>query len=83
MSGEKQPLKVRFGEVTKDNIRQLQRLNLSIFPVRYSDKWYKDVQAAEHAPYVVAIALVAFICVICILRTQSHNQIAIPHTTVT
>ena len=35
--------KVRFGNVTKDNINQLKSLNLATFPVTYATKFYKDV----------------------------------------
>jgi len=38
-------LKIRFNDVTKDNVGQLRVLNVSIFPVRYNDKFYKDVVA--------------------------------------
>jgi len=40
--GEKK-LRVRFAPITKDNIGQFRRLNLSIFPVRYNDKFYRDL----------------------------------------
>jgi len=43
----KRDLKVRFGDVTKDNIGQLRRLNLAIFPVTYNDKFYRDVLSNE------------------------------------
>ncbi|KAL3077539.1 hypothetical protein niasHS_012245 [Heterodera schachtii] len=34
---------IELGEVTKHNVMQLKRLNLSVFPVFYNDKFYKEV----------------------------------------
>ena len=39
-------LSIRFGDVTKDNWQQLRRLNLAVFPVLYSDKFYADSHSA-------------------------------------
>lgn len=36
-------LSVRFANITKDNIGQFRSLNLAIFPVRYNDKFYRDL----------------------------------------
>ena len=33
--------------VTKDNVGQLQRLNAALFPVSYSDKFYREAWSAE------------------------------------
>lgn len=41
------PLDVTFGDVTDKNVRQLQILNSVIFPVKYSDQFYKE---AVNAP---------------------------------
>ena len=38
------------GCVTKDNFGQLQRLNAVLFPVQYSDKFYRDSYAEEVRP---------------------------------
>lgn len=35
-------LPVRLGDLTKDNWQQLRALNMAVFPVRYSDKFYAD-----------------------------------------
>uniref|UniRef100_A0A183BV99 N-terminal methionine N(alpha)-acetyltransferase NatE n=1 Tax=Globodera pallida TaxID=36090 RepID=A0A183BV99_GLOPA len=34
---------IELGEVTKHNLMQLKRLNLSVFPVFYNDKFYKEI----------------------------------------
>jgi len=52
----KPALKLRFGDVTKDNWQQLRRLNLSVFPVSYSDKFYADT----YRPELKAITRLAF-----------------------
>lgn len=46
---EKKQLKVRFGDLTKDNIGQLKRLNLVTFPVRYNQKFYDALIAQTDA----------------------------------
>ena len=38
------------GCVTKDNYGQLQRLNAVVFPVSYSDKFYKESYGEEVRP---------------------------------
>lgn len=39
------PLKVQLGNVTPANILQLKSINISTLPVRYTDKFYKDLIA--------------------------------------
>ena len=41
--GKRHELPVVYGPVTEKNIEQLRKLNTSIFPVNYDDKFYKDV----------------------------------------
>ncbi|CAM9838878.1 unnamed protein product, partial [Phaeothamnion confervicola] len=36
-------LQVEFGDIHEKNLQQLRKLNSSIFPVRYNDKYYNDV----------------------------------------
>ena len=38
--------RIELGDITKHNIRLMRRLNQSIFPVNYNDKFYKDVLEA-------------------------------------
>lgn len=38
--------RVELGDITKHNIKLMRRLNQSIFPVNYNDKFYKDVLEA-------------------------------------
>jgi len=38
--------RIDLGEITKHNIRLVRRLNHSIFPVSYNDRFYKDVLEA-------------------------------------
>lgn len=38
--------RIELGEITKHNIKLMRRLNQSIFPVNYNDKFYKDVLEA-------------------------------------
>jgi len=37
---------IELGEVTKHNVMQLKRLNTSVFPVFYNEKFYKEVMIA-------------------------------------
>jgi len=37
------PLEVEFGDIHENNIGQLRKINLGIFPVRYNDKFYSNV----------------------------------------
>lgn len=41
------PLRIVWGQLTEKNVRQLQRLNVSIFPVKYNDLFYSE---AVNAP---------------------------------
>ena len=57
---------ISFGEITPKNVEQLRKLNLAVFPVRYSDKFYNDlastpVQNYTHLGYFSDI-LVGSIC---------------------
>eukprot|EP01116_Phalansterium_solitarium_P023901 TRINITY_DN858_c0_g2_i1.p1 TRINITY_DN858_c0_g2~~TRINITY_DN858_c0_g2_i1.p1 ORF type:complete len:189 (-),score=73.37 TRINITY_DN858_c0_g2_i1:1160-1726(-) len=38
-----QQAEIEFGELTVKNVRQLQVLNEDVFPVKYGDKFYKDL----------------------------------------
>lgn len=38
--------RVELGDITKHNIKLMRRLNQSIFPVNYNEKFYKDVLEA-------------------------------------
>ena len=40
-------LPIRLGDVTKDNWQQLRRLNMSILPVQYGDKFYRETLKEE------------------------------------
>lgn len=44
--GSKEMGRIDLGDITKHNIRLMRRLNQSIFPVNYNDKFYKDVLEA-------------------------------------
>ncbi|KAM0752402.1 acyl-CoA N-acyltransferase [Meredithblackwellia eburnea MCA 4105] len=44
------PPKVNLGELTPNNIGTLKKLNQVLFPVAYSDKFYKDVLNTEISP---------------------------------
>lgn len=39
--------KITFGDITEDNVHHLRKMNTSIFPVRYHDKFYIDVSSAN------------------------------------
>jgi ribosomal protein S18 acetylase RimI-like enzyme len=41
-------LKIRFGDITKDNWQQLRKVNNAVFPVRYNDNFYKATYAPEN-----------------------------------
>lgn len=40
-----QPLDIELGDVTEQNLLQLKTLNMSYLPVRYTDKFYRDLIA--------------------------------------
>lgn len=44
------PARVNFGELTPNNVGTLRKLNTVLFPVAYSDKFYKDVLDHEVTP---------------------------------
>ena len=45
----KKKLPVVFGPITDKNVEQVKTLNRAIFPVKYNDKFYSDVQkSGEH-----------------------------------
>jgi len=46
----RKPLQVRIGDVTKDNFNQLRKLNQVVFPVRYSESFYTNIQHPDVAP---------------------------------
>ena len=61
----KKKLPVVFGPITDKNVEQVKTLNRSIFPVKYNDKFYTDVQkSAEHTQlaYYSTDILVGAIC---------------------
>lgn len=43
--------KVDFSSVNPNNVGTLRKLNQVLFPVKYSDKFYKDVLLPEHEEY--------------------------------
>jgi hypothetical protein len=40
-----QPLEIELADVTEQNLLQLRTLNMSYLPVRYSDKFYRELLA--------------------------------------
>jgi hypothetical protein len=36
-------VEINFGAINEQNVEQLRKLNLSIFPVRYNPKFYQNV----------------------------------------
>lgn len=38
-----QPLNIELGDVTEQNLLQFKVLNMSYLPVRYTDKFYRDL----------------------------------------
>jgi hypothetical protein len=40
-----QPLAIELADVTEQNLLQLRTLNMSYLPVRYSDKFYRELLA--------------------------------------
>ncbi|PPQ99441.1 hypothetical protein CVT24_005248 [Panaeolus cyanescens] len=41
------PLKVSLSSITPNNIGTVRKLNSVLFPIKYSEKFYKDIQAPE------------------------------------
>ncbi len=40
-------LAIEYGNINEANLEQLRKLNISIFPVRYGDKFYQNVLATR------------------------------------
>ncbi|KAG8933212.1 hypothetical protein FRC02_012286 [Tulasnella sp. 418] len=47
----KTPAKVSFASITPNNLGTLRKLNLVLFPIKYTDRFYKDVLLPEHENY--------------------------------
>ena len=48
----RKPLEVTYISLTDKNVEQLRKINTTIFPVRYADKFYNvDVLKPEHEPF--------------------------------
>jgi N-alpha-acetyltransferase 50 len=67
---------ISFGELTQKNVEQLRKLNLAVFPVKYSDKFYTDlssnpVQLYTHLAYFTDIMVGAICC-----RVESQDGAA-------
>ena len=67
---------ISFGELTPKNVEQLRKLNLAVFPVKYSDKFYTDlssnpVQLYTHLAYFTDIMVGAICC-----RVESQDGAA-------
>lgn len=43
------PRRIDIADVTPNNVGQLRKLNSVLFPVRFSERWYKDVLEAQVA----------------------------------
>lgn len=41
------PRRIDIADVTPNNVGQLRKLNSVLFPVRFSERWYKDVLDAQ------------------------------------
>jgi hypothetical protein len=39
--------RIDVADLTPNNIGQLRKLNAALFPVRFGEKWYKDVLSKE------------------------------------
>ena len=46
------PLDIELGNVTEHNLQQLKTLNMVSLPVRYSDKFYRDLLANSPAEFL-------------------------------
>jgi N-alpha-acetyltransferase 50 len=46
------PLDIELGDVTEHNLQQLKTLNMVALPVRYSDKFYKELLANSPPEYL-------------------------------
>jgi len=57
-------LKTYFGRITSNNINSLKRLNLAILPVRYNEKFYKDMLKSENKDLCkLGMCVCMYVCV--------------------
>ncbi|KAG8890710.1 hypothetical protein FRB98_006214 [Tulasnella sp. 332] len=49
------PPKIDFSSVNPNNIGTLRKLNQVLFPIKYSEKFYKDVLLPEHEDYCLLV----------------------------
>jgi hypothetical protein len=56
-TSSRKPASIELGPVTHHNVKQLRVLNAVLFPVSYSEKFYKDATTAGDAARFGAMAL--------------------------
>jgi len=70
------PPKIDFSSINPNNIGTLRKLNQVLFPIKYSEKFYKDVLLSDHEPYCKLIYYndipVGTVC--CRLETDPTNE---------
>lgn len=72
------PLRITWGTVNDKNIKLLQRLNTSIFPIKYSDAFYKEAVNAPEGFVKLAFfneILVAAVCCRKEIFVENHAQL--------
>jgi ribosomal protein S18 acetylase RimI-like enzyme len=69
------PLNVQISEVTPANIQQLKSINIATLPVRYTDKFYRDL-LTENSPEFMKFASWNGFCIgaVC-ARIENHETI--------
>lgn len=72
------PLRITWGTVNDKNIKLLQRLNTSIFPIKYNDVFYKEAVNAPEGFVKLAFfneILVAAVCCRKEVFVENHSQL--------
>ena len=74
----KKKLPVCFGPITDKNVEQVKTLNRSIFPVKYNDKFYNDVQNSGNYTQLGMGAVVScFVGDACVLLAYYSTDILV------
>lgn len=68
--------KITFGDITEDNVHHLRKMNTSIFPVRYHDKFYIDVSSAnpDFTQYGERVAFPHYRAMACFVAWSTYDS---------
>ncbi|CAE7660038.1 NAA50, partial [Symbiodinium microadriaticum] len=68
------PLDIELGNVTEHNLQQLKTLNMVALPVRYSEKFYRDLLANSPPEYLKFVFWNGFAIASVCSRLENHPE---------